>query len=104
MIWPVDAFIWLAKQLPWVLGLSVILAAFSWAHWISMMTGRPLRDIWKQPHYGAAFSFGLLGVATGIVLNPLYPWERYVGGVLALYFLIETGRHVVAYRRQRRTT
>ncbi len=104
MVWPVEEFLWLARQLPWVFGLSIILAALSWGHWVAMVTGQRHWDVWMQPHYGAAFSFGLFGVALGIALNPFYTWEQYVMGGVAVYFLVQSVRLAWAHMRQRRMT
>ncbi len=104
MTWSVHEFVWFARQLPWVVGLAVIVAALSWGHWVAMVTGQGHGKVWMQPQYGAAFSFGMLGVAVGIALNSFYTWEPYVAGGLAVYFLVQTVRLTWVYMHQRGAT
>lgn len=91
---------WLARQVPWVLGLSVLLAGVSWGHWEALVTGRRHREVLGRPSYRVVFSLGLILFTLGLALNPSRWWEPYLWGALCLYFVFE---FVLALRSVRRS-
>ena len=40
----------------WILGLSIILAAFSYHQWLAGETASRLRELWSQPSWQIPFS------------------------------------------------
>ncbi len=80
---------WLLRQIPWVLGLSIVLAGLSWGHWEAMMSRQRHRDVLGRPGYRLVFSLGLALVSLGLALNPTRWWEPYLWGVFTLYFIVE---------------
>lgn len=82
---------WLARQIPWIVGLSLLLAGLSWGHWRARALRVPLRELLGHPSYRTVFSLGLTLFALGLALNPTRWWEPYLWGLFSLYFAVETG-------------
>lgn len=73
----------------WVLGLAVVLGAFSYHYWLVRETGRPARDLWCSPSLRSWCAAGLGLACVGFGLSPGAAWwERVawlvvVGGIAA---------------------
>lgn len=85
----------------WILGLSVLLAAFSYLDWLAGETGRRRRDLSRAPSFHLAWMAGLFLTCTGWGLGQSVRWwEQAVWFVLSLWFGWEVLRSLVAaYRR-----
>lgn len=63
----------------WMLGLAILLAAFSYHRWLAHEYGRALRDVLSQRSWKLTFTSAMLlvcgGVAGGIVERW---WERMI--------------------------
>ena len=83
----------------WILGLSVILAAFSYHHWLAGETSRRLRDVLAEPSWKVPFSAGMVltCVGFGYGLGERW-WEKTIWTALALSY----GYQVVQLVRQNR--
>jgi hypothetical protein len=86
----------------WILGLSVILAAFSYHHWLAAETSRPLRQVLSQPSWTVPFSSGmaLSCVGFGYGLGVRW-WERAIWTALSLVFAFQL---LTTLRQGRRKT
>ena len=72
----------------WILGLSIILAAFSYHHWLAAKTSRPLRQVLSQPSWTVPFSSGMVLACVGFGYGVEdRSWERAVWTALALVFV-----------------
>lgn len=71
----------------WILGLSIILAAFSWLDWRSNETRVSRRVLFKRPMWRVPANGGMVLVCLGLGLGRDVPWwERAVWGVLFVSF------------------
>lgn len=71
----------------WILGLSIILAAFSYHDWLRRETGRRWKDIFSRHWWRLPFSLGMLLFCLGLGLGRgVAWWERTLWAVLALSF------------------
>jgi hypothetical protein len=82
----------------WILGLSIILAAFSWQRWEAGERGRRLAEQFREPAWEIALASGLVLVSLGLLLAESTPWwERaawaLLGGAFGwhLWFLLLRG-------------
>jgi sulfite exporter TauE/SafE len=72
----------------WILGLSVVLAAFSYHHWLAGETGRRLREQFREPGWVMPFSAGMCLVGLGLGLSQSARWwERIAWLMLAGTFV-----------------
>ena len=80
----IDWFNVLANAL-WILGLAVLLATFSLAHWLAGLQERSLGQVLSEPPFHLVSAIGILVFALGFVLLVTPWWHRVVwAGVLAL--------------------
>ena len=85
----------------WILGLSTILAAFSYHHWLAGETSRRLRDVLAQPSWKLPFTVGMVLTCVGFGYGLAEPWwARTLWTALA----IACGGHLVIVLRQSRKT
>lgn len=88
----------------WILGLSIILAAFSYHDWLAHETGQRRRDLFKRPSWRLPFSTGMILFCLGLGLGrQLAWWERMFWGALAFSFVWRLGRQLRSRRRTRRS-
>ena len=79
----------------WILGLSVLLAAFSYHHWLVQETGSRLRDQFKTRACALPFWLGMTLVFVGIAASRHADWwERLLWGTLAINFAWQLARRV----------
>ena len=71
----------------WILGCSIILAAFSYHDWLARETARRLRDVLSQPSWKLPFSGGMLLVCFGFGfgLGERW-WEKAIWTALAMSY------------------
>ena len=87
---------WLvASSALWIMGLSVLLAAFSYHDWLAHETGRRLRDQFKTRTWRIPFSLGMALFCTGLAATRGAAWwERLLWGALALSFGWQLTQHL----------
>jgi hypothetical protein len=80
----IDWFDVLANAL-WILGLAVLLTAFSLAHWLASRSQETLRQTLMEPRFRLAIAAALVLFALGPLLG-VEPWWHKIAwaGVLAL--------------------
>lgn len=90
----------------WILGLSVLLAAFSYHDWLAGTSGRRRRDLFKEPSFLLPCTSGLFLTCVGWGLGQaVRRWEKAVWFVLAATFGWETVRLLAdAYKRSKAGT
>ena len=75
----------------WILGLSIILAAFSYHDWLRHATGRRWKELRARPSWRFPFSGGMLLFCLGMGLGrEMAWWERTLWGLLAASFALQT--------------
>ncbi|MBN1978299.1 MAG: hypothetical protein JW918_12960 [Anaerolineae bacterium] len=73
----------------WILGLAVLLAVLSWAHWTASTEGNRLRDELKRPRTQQALGLGLLLFCAGLAATGHTWWERILWGLLAAAWIFQ---------------
>lgn len=69
----------------WILGLAVLLATASLAHWLAGLKERPLRQVLLEPHLRLVAAIGTLVFALGFVLLVMPWWHKVLWvGIMAL--------------------
>jgi len=69
----------------WILGLAVLLAMLSWAHWVASTEGKRLRAVLGRPRTDLGSSLFCAGLAaTGRTW-----WERVLWGLLAAAWIFQ---------------
>ena len=89
----------LIRNALWILGLSVVLAAFSYVSWLAV--GRGVR-IWRAltwPAFAVPASLGLLLFSASLGWGAARAWERILWIFLAVAFLAQT---ILAWREAQR--
>jgi hypothetical protein len=71
----------------WIFGLSVVLAAFSYHHWLAGERGRRLRQQFREPGWILPFAAGMFLTSVGLgMLESARWWERIIWLALAVSF------------------
>jgi hypothetical protein len=73
----------------WLLGLSVVLAALSYADWSAHRAGRRFRAVAGQPVFHALVWSGLTLFCAGVALAGGRWWERVLWGALAVMAAVD---------------
>jgi putative inorganic carbon (HCO3(-)) transporter len=82
----------------WIVGLALMFAAFSRAHWLAGRRQVPFRTILGAPPSQMALDSGLVLVCISLLLGARSAWERAAGLALAL---LSAGLATVEWRRGR---
>ena len=84
----------------WILGLSIILAAFSYHNWLRRETGQRWKEAFARPWWRIPFSLGMLLFCLGLGLGRgIAWWERALWGVLAVSFAWQLSEAALQARR-----
>ncbi len=70
----------------WIIGLSVIVAAFSHARWLARERGVRFRALLGTPARQAALDLGLALVSAGLFFSARSTWERLCWGAFTLLY------------------
>lgn len=81
----------------WMLGLALLLTAFSWTHWQTERAGKSLGQGLNEPAYRLASSAALLLLALGLALSVESPWLK-IGWVTLLALALGAG--IAAWRNR----
>lgn len=85
----------------WILGLSIILAAFSYHDWLVHETRRRRRDLFRTASWRLPVSTGMMLFCLGLGLGrDVEWWERTLWGSLVVWF---ARQGAVAFLEQRKT-
>jgi hypothetical protein len=85
----------------WILGLTVLLAALSWARWIAYTEQSRLRTVLKQPSIQMILDTGLFLFCAGLAATGRTWWEHVLWGVLAAAWVVQAWLAQANARRQR---
>lgn len=66
----------------WIVGLSILLAAVSWATWTATAGGDGFRIVIMRPPIRLCIDVGFLLFCTGVATTARTWWERLLWGVL----------------------
>jgi len=78
---------YVSLQALWLLGLSVVVASFSYHHWLARTTNRRLRDQLKASSWGIASSFGLMLFCLSFTIKSEGVLESMLWALLFLGYL-----------------
>jgi hypothetical protein len=73
----------------WILGLAVLLAAFSWASWTASAEGNRFRTALRRPGIQRVLSLGLMLFCAGLAATGHAWWERTLWGLLTVIFAVQ---------------
>ncbi len=79
-----------AKNALWILGLAIMLAAFSYADWWAATNHARLRTVLGAPIFQTPFNLGLTLFAAGLASTSRTWWEIGAWIVLGLLFAWQT--------------
>ena len=84
----------------WIFGLAIILAAFSYHHWLAGETSCRLRDVLSYRSWKIPFSTGMLLTCIGFGYGVAdRRWERAIWTALALAFAYQLAVDLPRRRR-----
>lgn len=66
----------LVQHASWIIGLAILLATFSRAHWTASLQKISLRQSLWQPAYRLAIAVGITAFALGLMFLTEAPWLR----------------------------
>ena len=73
----------------WILGLAVLLAAFSWASWAASAEGIRFRAVLRRPGIQRVLILGLMLFCAGLAATARAWWERTLWGLLTVIFAVQ---------------
>lgn len=73
----------------WVGGLATLLAAWSWASWLTGKTHSTWRDTFRRPAIRMAAQAGWVFFCLGLALTAHRRWEQILWGLLITIFLVQ---------------
>lgn len=76
----------------WILGLSVLLATFSFADYAAHVQSARLRDVLKRRDYQLGFYAGLTLVALGLTGSARMGWKTAIWILLTVAFAYQSWR------------
>jgi hypothetical protein len=79
----------------WILGLAVIVAAFSYHHWEARQNQRRLKEQLNQPDFLRMFWFGFILICMGLAGTSEQLWEMVVWGIFTVIGIINVIRNWV---------
>jgi hypothetical protein len=74
----------------WILGLAVLLAVLSWAHWVASTEEKRLRAVLGRPRIQQGLDLGLFLFCAGLAATGRTWWERTLWGLLAAAWVFQT--------------
>jgi len=79
----------------WITGLAVILASFSYHHWLAHESGRPFRDLVGRRSWTMSFAGGMVLVSGGVAAGLAEQWwTKAIWITLAAVYLLQLIRVV----------
>ena len=85
------------RNVLWILGLSIALAAWSYTSWWASVHGEPIRHAVSLPSFGVPFSAGMLLFSASLAWGAAHGRERVLWAALGLLY----GWQVVAGMQKR---
>lgn len=76
----------------WVVGLSVVVAALSWAYWCAVEEGTGISTALGRAGVRRAVDLGLAFFCAGLAATSRRTWERVVWGALGVFWVVDVGR------------
>jgi hypothetical protein len=73
----------------WILGLAVLLAVLSWAHWAASTEGKRLHAVLGQHRTQQGLDLGLFLFCAGLAATGRAWWERVLWGLLAVAWVFQ---------------
>ena len=73
----------------WILGLAIILAAFSFADWQAHQAGVKLRSQFNSPAFQRPLSMGLILVSVSLAFLADRWWEQVIWAVFGVLFALQ---------------
>jgi hypothetical protein len=85
----------------WTIGLSILLAAFSYHDWLARETGRRRRDLFRRRSFQLPWTSGICLTSAGWGLGQAsWWWEKAFLFLLAAWFVWELLRQMSTFNRK----
>jgi hypothetical protein len=76
----------------WIMGLAILLAAFSYHYWAANEANRRLRDQLNQPAFQQWYWVSFVFIGVGLVGTSQKTWEMAVWAIFTLISIVNTVR------------
>lgn len=76
----------------WIIGLAILLAAFSYHYWLAHEENRRLRDQLNQPAFQQFYWLSFVCVGIGLAGTSQKTWEMIVWIIFTLVSAVNTAR------------
>jgi len=84
----------------WILGLSVLLATWSYARWAAQQARVRTRDKLKEKQYALSLDIGLVLFVTGMAATEPRPWATALWIVIGAAVMAQAMARIIRGRRQ----
>ena len=99
MVDVIDVWYVVAHSL-WMLGLAILVAALSWAHWAAGVAGCGLRDAVRRPAVRRGIEIGLVFFGAGMGATGRHWWEQGLWWLLAAVWVVQIWKGCLAKRNR----
>ena len=76
----------------WIIGLAILLAAFSYHYWLANEENRRLRDQLNHPAFQQWYWLSLVFVGIGLAGTSQKTWEMAIWIIFTLFSVVNTAR------------
>lgn len=76
----------------WIIGLAILLAAFSYHYWLAHEENRRLRDQLNQPTFQQLYWLSFVLVGIGLAGTSQKTWEMIIWMIFTLLSVVNTAR------------
>jgi hypothetical protein len=84
----------------WIVGMTILLATFSWAYWIAQEKGHRLRTVIDRPRIQQVLNGGGFLFCVGLAATAHAWWESILWGLLAAAWVVRVWLTRVSARKK----
>lgn len=92
MLYSLSVINWLSVLINsfWIIGLSILLAAFSYHYWLANQENRRLKEQLEQPAFQRLFWLSFVFIGVGLAGTSQQVWESVVWIIFTLFSVVNT--------------